>query len=307
MATYLDYLRKNLGIEMKWDEKLKRDITQETKEKIAQTDRFVAFVSSAISAGAAVGADKAAQAKVDTYAESRDLTKIETPQKFPGGRDKPFAKTISYEGKIGDEFVSFTPSQMTSLQKAELYQGRDFNTIVGDSIDRFKVDRSEAGDWAWKSPDRSSIEITTPTETFDEDIDVDYELLHNVERPSVPVQSETETFDEDINLDLAKLYDLEPISIQASIQESDTSTPFKKEPSALEAINNYYSRIEEQNQEKIAFDKLESKRINAAKQKYRTGNINIFDQKKKPQNPLLYHKYVQMYGEEKARELLNLD
>ena len=308
MATYLDYLRKDLGIEMKWDEKRKGDITQETKEKIAQTDRFVAFVSSAISAGAAVSANKAAQAKVDTYAESQDLTKVETPKKGPLGRDRPLAKTISYEGKIGDEFVSFTPEQMTSIQKAELYQGKDFNTIVEGSLDRFRLTgdekikrqriEQESLDWSGSSRDKGGSDLRMTGVGGDP-------IPEPPPRPSVPVASEDEFFDDPINVDYAALYDLEPITIQATIKERDISAPLKKEPSALEAINDYYEGLEIQKQEKIAFDKQESERLKEVKQKFSTGNTNIFNQKK-PQNPLLYQQYVQMYGEEKAKELLGM-
>tara|TARA_R100000458_G_scaffold59950_1_gene73159 strand:+ start:827 stop:1669 length:843 start_codon:yes stop_codon:yes gene_type:complete len=124
MSRELSALNKELALETKWDEKRKKDIQIETAEKIAQTNRFLDFVASAVKVGGEVAKNKAADAEIDQQAQDQGFEKVET--KVEG---KPFQTEVSYVKEVDGNQISVSRSQFSSLQESSLMTNRSMSEI----------------------------------------------------------------------------------------------------------------------------------------------------------------------------------
>ena len=153
MATFLDIFNKKTAIEKQASDA--EFAYEETKlqDTLAKQKGWADVARMAVSAGK-MGAEASATAKAEQQTiEDTGAVKVETPQTFPGGREKPFAKDVSYSIEHGESGQVVSGLSMADLKA--ISQEAKINPDIKSTSDLLFQQDDATKEWsirdAWKT------------------------------------------------------------------------------------------------------------------------------------------------------------
>tara|TARA_B100000519_G_scaffold202675_1_gene221791 strand:- start:1776 stop:3755 length:1980 start_codon:yes stop_codon:yes gene_type:complete len=153
MATFLDIFNKKTAIEKQASDA--EFAYEETKlqDTLAKQKGWADVARMAVSAGK-MGAEASATAKAEQQTiEDTGAVRVETPQTFPGGREKPFAKDVSYSIEHGESGQVVSGLSMADLKA--ISQEAKINPDIKSTSDLLFQQDDATKEWsirdAWKT------------------------------------------------------------------------------------------------------------------------------------------------------------